>query len=185
MLLDRLQRLDVKTVRLGLLVLVVLAALVFAAVQLLGDDDEPASDGAPVVLSEEELIEAAADFAHPAYWIGPLPDVSGYELTELEDGRIYIRYLTGDASAGDSRPDFLTVGTYAQPDAKAALEQADEAGDTKGTSDRDGFTVLKGSSGFNAYVVFDDQPDLQIEVYGPGEGDAMELVESGALKPVG
>jgi hypothetical protein len=34
-------------------------------------------------------------------------------------------------------------------------------------------------------MVFDDQPDLQVEIYGPGEGDAVELAKSGAVKQVG
>jgi hypothetical protein len=178
---------DVKTVRLGLLVLVVVAAIGFGLFAVLGDDDEDegASD-APVALSESELVAAAADFSHPAYWIGPIPETTdAYELTNLPDGRIYVRYLTDGAEAGDERPNFLTIGTYSKPDAVTALEETEEAGGTKGLSEEDGFTMLKGGSGLNAYVVFDDQPDLQVEVYAPGPGDAVELIEAGALKPVG
>ena len=89
-----------------------------------------------MLLSESELVEAAADFAHPAYWIGPLPDIEGYELTELDDGSIYVRYLNGGAEAGDTRPDFLTIGTYSQPDASAALEETEQAGGTDGLAGR-------------------------------------------------
>jgi hypothetical protein len=178
---------DVKTVRLGLLCLVIAAAIGFGLVALLGgdDDDDAGNSEAPVALSESELIAEAANFSHPAYWIGPLPDVDAYELTNLSDGRIYIRYLTGGAEAGDTRPNFLTIGTYAKPDAAAALDDAEKAGGTKGLSQEDGFTLLEGGSGLNAYMVFDDQPDLQVEIYGPGEGDAVELAKSGAVKQVG
>ena len=179
---------DVKTVRLGLLGLVILAAIGFGLFALLGDDDDDAAatSDAPVALSESELVAAAATFSHPAYWIGPIPETTdAYELTDLADGRIYIRYLTDGAEAGDTRADFLTVGTYSKPDAAAALEATEEAGGTKGLSEGDGYVMLEGGSGLNAYVVFDDQPDLQVEVYGPGPGDAVELIEAGALKPVG
>jgi hypothetical protein len=184
-------KLDVKTVRLGLLALVVLVAVVFLLVTVLGGDDDSgdettaASSGEPVALSESELIAEAANFSHPGYWIGPLPDIESYELTQTEDGRIYVRYLPEGTEAGDPNPNFLTVGTYAVPDAKSALGSAEEGGGTEGVTEEDGFTMLKGGSGQNAYVVFDDQPDLQIEVFAPGQGDAVELATSGALKPIG
>ena len=184
---NRLGNLDVKTVRLGLLGLVVVAAIAFVVVTLVGGDDdspeEPANE--PIGLSESELVSAAADFSHPAYWIGPLPTTEQYELWDTGDGRIYVRYLPQGAEVGDPNPNYLTVGTYAVPDAKSALDAAQEGGGAKGDAiEKDGYTVLEGSGG-NVYVVFDDQPDLQIEVFAPGQGDALELAESGALKPIG
>jgi hypothetical protein len=184
---NRLGNLDVKTVRLGLLGLVVVAVAVFLIVTVVGgDDDDSTTDqtGEPVGLSEADLISAAAGFSHPAYWIGPLPTTEQYELTDTTDGRIYVRYLPQGAEVGDPSANYLTVGTYPVPNAKEALTSAAEGGGTKGISRQDGYSVLEGDGG-NVYVVFDDQPDLQIEVFAPGEGDALELAESGALKQIG
>ena len=35
------------------------------------------------------------------------------ELSETGKARVYLRYLTEGAEAGDPRPAFLTAGTYA------------------------------------------------------------------------
>lgn len=181
--------LDVKTVRLIVAGLVGVAIMVFLIVSLVNGGDDSGSgtkipaNGDPVGFTESDLVGQASNFEHTAYWVGPKDSVSQYELRSYPDGRIYVRYLTGDAKLGDKRAAYLTVGTYAQPDASAALDVAARTGSKK-TTVGDGFKTLTGGDGNNAYIVFDDEPDLQVEVYSPVPGEASDLVSSGAVTPV-
>lgn len=173
----------------GLAALLGVAVLVVVGIAIFGDGEDSCAvgipeNGQPVSVSESELTCNAAGLGHLAYWVGPQPSTSSYEVTSSADGRIFIRYLTGGASAGDERPDFLTVGTYAVPDALGALRSAKAEDDSQRLSARNGYSLLEGASGLNAYVVFDDEPDLQIEVYSPRAGRAVDLARSGALEPL-
>jgi hypothetical protein len=178
---------DVRTVRIGLGALLVIALLVFGAVKIFGGDDDNGGGGkssAPEGLSASALVDKAPDLDHTAYWLGPQPNTDQYELTTTPDGRIYVRYLTGGAKPGDPSATFTSVGTYAIPDALKALHAAEDAGGTKGISNGPGYTLLQAGNGLSVYVVFDDQPDLQVEVYSPNQGVALRLVKSGDLEPI-
>ena len=180
----RLRNLDANSVRIGLLGLVVLAALIFAGVKIFGggDSSDNGTDG-PVGLTESALIDKAGDVGHPVYWVGPDAQTQQYEWTRTSDGRIYVRYLNAGARAGDPRPVFLTVGTYEVPDAEAAREtSASQSGEK--VRQEDGFDLLKGTSGQNVYVVFDDEPDLQVEIFHPTPGKALQFARSGSLEPL-
>lgn len=174
---------DSRTVRIGLAALAVAAIAVFAAVKLIGGEDD-SDEGGPVGLSQAELIEEADSFKHVAYWLGPQPEAEQYELVEADDGAsIYIRYLTNGAQPGDPRADFLTVGTYLVPDALAALNRGAEESGGKVVHEN-GYSVLEG--GVNrVHVVLDDQPDLQIEIYSPKTLEPLGLLKVGALRPLG
>jgi hypothetical protein len=152
-------------------------------VKVLGGDDNTDQNGQAVGLSQSELIDKSGGFEHPAYWVGPRPGTDQYELTSTTDGRIYIRYLTGGAAVGVNEPQYLTVGTYAVPNASQALENAAAAGGTK-VSHQKGFDLLKEVGGKGVYVVFNDQPDLQIEIFSPTPGQASSLATDGSLQPV-
>lgn len=180
--------LDVKTVRLIIGGLVAAALVVVLAIVIFGGSDDesdaPAiTTGQPIGVDEDQLESLAGSFANPVYWVGDDEDASQYEVTKTAEGQVYIRYLTGGASVGDPSPNFLTVGTYPLKNASAALEEAAQSGGGS-VSDGDGFRTLTGGPNNNAYIVFDDQPDLQIEVFSPDPGKASELVESGAVEPI-
>jgi hypothetical protein len=185
-------RLDVKRVRIGLVALLAVAAVVIGVIALLSDDSEPSSSGSSagassnaVALSSSELIARADSLGGPAYWVGPRADTDSYELTETADGRIYIRYLTGGAEAGDPRPEFLTIGSYPVKDAKQALEGAARAaGNGQTLTKHDGYEALSSPEATDTYVVFDEQPDVQVEVFSPNPGEAAQLVNSGAVQPL-
>jgi hypothetical protein len=179
---DRPRELDVRIWIAGLIVVLVVAAGAIALSD--GGDSDVGSPGEAVALSESELLAEEGALSHPAYWVGPRSGTTSYELTSTPDGRIYIRYLTGDAQAGDPQPDFLTIGTYSVPNARQALHKASRGGSEK-VSQYKGYEVLRGSGASNAYVVFDDEPDLQVEVFSPEPGEAAELAASGSLKPLG
>lgn len=187
---DGADRLDVNRVRKWVLAALVAVGIVVLAIVLLGgdsgDDDSSTAEGESpaVALSEAELLAEASGLGGPVYWVGPREDTESYELTTTEEGRTYIRYLTGDAEAGDERADFISVGTYPFPDAKEGLQRSAAGGEGK-LEHGQGYDLLVPASGNNVYVVFDDQPDLQVEVFSPQPGEAERLARDGSLAPVG
>ncbi len=143
--------------------------------------ERPDDARSAVVLSEAELLERAATLEHSAYWLGARPGIDSYELETTADGSIYIRYLDGESTVGDSPADALTVATYPLADARGALERAARTSTEGQTlSPHRGFLTLSGGGTHNAYVVFDDQPELQIEIYSPRTGEGAKLAASGA-----
>jgi lipopolysaccharide exporter len=181
-------KLDADTTRIAIAALLGVAFVVVLAVdQIGGDGSSGAGSSQPgeqtVTLSEADLLERADALGHVAYWVGPRPGTDRYELQTDANGNIFVRYLTAGATARDPRSDFLTVGTYPVPEASKALEQAARTtGRDQALSRHEGFEAL--SSTDAAYVVFDQQPELQVEVYSPRPGEAAELATSGALTPL-
>jgi outer membrane biosynthesis protein TonB len=177
---------DRKQVRLGA-ALATVVAVVLVGWLLIGGDDEssPKSDSGAEAATVDSLRESAAERGTPIYWAGPQEDAE-LEVTETEAGeRTYIRYLTGDAEPGDPQP-FLTVGTYAFPNAAKALKrQARESG---------GMGVLRTAPGGGTVYFSRDRPesvylafpgiDVEIEVYDPDPQRALNLVTSGQIVPV-
>jgi hypothetical protein len=188
-LVGNLRRFDPKTVRICEAVVIVVAVLVALIVSAAGggSSDSSASSPAPessATLTETSLIEAGAASEQPLYWLGAQAGVKRFELTNRnESEQIYIRYLP--ASGGTASEEPLTVGTYRVPDARAALRraQASEAEELT-LSSHPGYELLSGPDAESAFVVFDDQPDLQIEVYSPKPGEAEALVNDGDLTPL-
>jgi hypothetical protein len=89
------------------------AALLLVGVAGCGSSGDSVSltAGEPQVVTASQLSDFAADADGPVYWLGERLG-SKYELTETDSGRIYVRYLRGDAEAGDPRSSFITVATY-------------------------------------------------------------------------
>jgi hypothetical protein len=195
---DGVRKPDVKTVRIGLMAALAAVAIVIGAIALLGDNSEeatPAASTSPppaeesrslqaVTLSEPELLAVASELARPAYWLGHRAESDFYELTNTADGRVYVRYLLPGAEAGDPRPDFVTIGTYPVAEAKRALRSASKTQEGMKLTRLDGFEVLSSDKSTSAYVVFDDEPELQIEVFSPRPGEANLLAIAGTVKPV-
>jgi len=171
--------LDVNRVRRWALAALIAAGIVVLAIVLFGGDsgDDSATpaegESQAVALSEAELLAEASGLGSPIYWVGPREGTESYELTSTEGGRTYVRYLTGDAEVGDERADFVSVGTYPVPNAEAALRQSskESGGAVEGGQ---GYDLLAGTND-NVYVVFDDQPDLQVEVFSPQPGEAEQI----------
>jgi hypothetical protein len=180
-----------KTIRTAVAALIVVVALVVVLVNALeGGDDSSEKESTKlgedaVALSEAALLARAKSFEHPVYWVGGRVGTDSYELDTTEDGNVYVRYLTGDAKAGDPRANFLTIGTYPVQEARRALEKgAKTAKEGQKLSRHKGFEVLSSPGSTNAYVVFEEEPELQIEIYSPQPGEAADLATSGALVPL-
>lgn len=161
--------------------LVVMAALAVWG----GDDGEgPEVPSPPQIASVDDVEELASALEHPLYWAGEREDEE-LELKAEADGSVYLRYLPEGTEAGDPRQVFLTVGTYPVEDAQAALRRT--AAESGGRLDRleDGSVVLSNPSSPGSVYLAHPDSDLEIEVYDPDPGEAMELIRAGAIEPVG
>ncbi len=129
------------------------------------------------------LKSFAASTGHDVYWAGSKSGAR-YELFKANDGRIYIRYLTGDGVIGDPRPNFVTVGTYPVQNALEALQmQAKQPGNATHPVDGGGQVLTIKSSPQHVYLAFPNS-DYQIEVYDPKPNRALTLVRSGKIVPI-
>jgi hypothetical protein len=120
---------------------------------------------------------------HPVYWAGPKSGFS-YELTTTSTGRTFIRYLPRGVKAGDPRPDFLVIGTYAQPGSFADLRKA---GKRKGSVtlgiDGGGIALLSSKQPSSVYFAYPGAK-YQVEVYEPSGDTARRLVLTGQIRPL-
>lgn len=163
------------------------AIAVLLVLWLLIDDNDPAEPSEPVaggarIVSVEELRGMAAAGKDPVYWAGP-PAGSELELSRPEATRTYVRYLVGDAEAGDPRP-FLTVGSYRIADAAAVLRrQGARPGGVLATAPEDGTVYFERGSPKSVYLAYPGE-DVEIEVYAPSFQQALDLVTSGRVVPV-
>jgi hypothetical protein len=170
----------------GLAAVVIVAAAAWFFLIRDDDSDDSGSSGGvnqARIVDEDGLREFAGSVGHEVYWAGPQDDAE-IELTNTEDGSVFVRYLTGDAEAGDPRPDFLTIGTYPVPDAFEALDEAAQ-GDRFERLELDDGAFAMYDSEFPASVHF-AYPDtnFEVEVYDPQAGRALELVNEGEIELV-
>lgn len=166
-----------------LLVVLSVALIALVVVWLVRDDDSSVAEE-PEAVPVTQLSEFAADQSKPVYWLGERPNET-YELTETPSGRVYIRYLTGDAEAGDERATFVTVGTYPDGDGIAQLRRAarEQEGAELGKTDDGAVLLIDPTSPNNAHLAYPGA-NLQIEVYSPVPGQALRLASRGAVQPV-
>jgi hypothetical protein len=139
--------------------------------------------GGPVPASEADLVGLAQRLAQPVYWAGPVAGTT-LEATQSDANFTYVRYLTGDAQAGDPAGDFLTVGTYpitngwSDMQAYARRWNVPESHIPGG-----GVAVPVRNSPTSVFIAYPHQA-VQVEVYDPKPDKALSLATSGAIKPV-
>jgi hypothetical protein len=144
----------------------------------------PAVNGGPKLVTQAQLEEFAGTLDHPLYWAGPKEGYS-LELTRTSGGKIFLRYLPKGVPAGDSRPEFLTVGTYAGPKAFADLKRVwGREGSVSLSLPHDGLVVYEAATPTNVYFGYPDAA-YQVEVYSPSAKTARSLVLDGRVTPVG
>jgi hypothetical protein len=143
----------------------------------------PRTPAGSTAATVKQLKARAIALGHPIYWAGTNPATT-YELTETNNGSVYVRYLPQGVQVGSPLPDYLTIGTYPQ---KGAL------GILKATAAKNHVPTIKLADGGLAFVdkkrptsVYVAYPnvDLQIEVFDPAAGRARLLVTSGQIAPV-
>jgi hypothetical protein len=134
--------------------------------------------------SPQSLRALARAVGHPIYWAGAQANVK-YELTQVTDGRIYIRYLPKGVPIGDRRAAYLIVATYPVPNAyKAVRTAAKESGDAVTfRTKRGGLAFYKQSVATNVYFASPGSK-YQVEVFDPNPSRARQLVRSGTIRPI-
>jgi hypothetical protein len=141
------------------------------------------SSGAAEIVSADSLREAAAEGTTPVYWAGER-DGTELELSRPDKERTYVRYLTGDAEAGDKRADFLTVSTYAQPNAVASLRrQSKRSGGTIAHAPGNATVYFDQENPRSVYLAYPGTP-VEVEVFDPSFKRALRLVDSGQVVAV-
>ena len=149
-----------------------------------GDEETTATKAsrAPAFVSTSELQSAAASSQTPIYWAGEQSGVR-YELSR-SGGAVTVRYLAGDAKPGAGQAKFTSVSTYEQQDALSIIEDLARKPGTKSYKiDRGGVAYFEQRAPFNVYAAWPGE-DVQVEVYEPTRGRALELVRSGKIIPV-
>jgi hypothetical protein len=107
-----------------------------------------------------------------------------YELTQTNDGRIFVRYLPQDIEIGSKEARFTIVGTYPVKDAYDVLKKlAKRSGELSFTAPRHGLAVFDTSRPTNVYLAYPDS-NLQIEVFDPSPDRARQLIMTGKVEPV-
>lgn len=154
-----------------------------------GGDDEAAPEPAPVeaeaaIVSEEELADVASTAEYPVYWAGPI-DGTELELTDSGEAGVLLRYLEQGDEVGGAIADRIAIGSYPLDDPEKALENfASQPGATVSEDPELGTIVVNDESPGSVYFV-DPENEVQVEVYAPTPQQAMSLVRSGDVVPVG
>jgi hypothetical protein len=131
--------------------------------------------------SAQGLPAEVADVGHPVYWLGPKPGVN-YEVTNITDGRTYVRYLPAGVEAESESP-YLTVGSYGQANAFDVLKGLAKGPGHTVTIPNGGLALTNGPKAQGVYVAYPGV-DTQIEIFDPQLGHALDLAKSGALTQV-
>jgi hypothetical protein len=169
-------------VRLSAVIVGLIAVGLVAWLLLRDGGDSSSKSGKAEIVSEDTLRETAADGGSPIYWAGPQANTQ-LELSQPSKGQTYVRYLTGDAEAGDARPNFLTVGTYAYANAVSALEElGKKPGGVLASAPGDATVYFNRNRGDSIYLAYPGVEE-EIEVYDPNLKRALKLVSSGQIVP--
>lgn len=134
------------------------------------------------VVPASGLLKAMKGVGYPVYWAGPRLGIQ-YEVSR-HPGRTFVRYLPKGEEAESKKP-FLTVGSYED---KSALAGVRESGQKPGAIlvkiDGGGTAYAESTQATSAYMAFPGV-NTQVEVFDPKAGEALRLIRSGAIVPVG
>jgi hypothetical protein len=140
--------------------------------------------GGQLPLTEVELKSVITKLNTVVYWAGPLKDAK-YTLDVTDEGAAFVRYLPDGKGAEDTAKNYLIVATYRVNAAYDAIKTAGNEQDGIGLMTADGAAVYYNkTASSNVYLAFPDQ-NLQIEVFDPNPGRALQLANtSGLIKPI-
>jgi hypothetical protein len=165
--------------------LVAIAAVAVAAVLLLRGDDAPKIVlGQPRVVSSSQLAAYARSGNRTVYSAGPAAAGFKLELTEVRGSRIFVRYLTNDAKAGDPRPVFTTVATYPMRGAYEQLRASSRRPGAVEGSGPGGATTLYYKQRPSSVYVARPGANVLIEVFAPQPRAALQLAQSASVAQV-
>ena len=148
-----------------------------------GDDGDDNGGTEARIVSADELQELAQESGQEVYWAGVRPGTQ-IEFSEPDEGVVQVRYLTGDAPAGDPSESFLAIGTYdvGNP-VERLLVTAARPGSVRHNLPGGGLIVATKDSPRNAYLG-EAGSASQVEIYSPKPAEALGLALTGAVVPV-
>jgi hypothetical protein len=176
-------------VRVGAAVAVLVAVAFVVWLVARGGNDSPSTTTSthtlPVAASVSDLTNVAGSVHHKLYWIGEKSGFT-YELTKsAKSGNVWVRYLPTGTQVGDTRANFLTVGTYPQKNAFQSVQAATKRkGAVAVTAPAGGVAVQYTDRPSSVYVAFPGT-NLLIEVFDPSPSTARNVVTSGSIKSLG
>jgi hypothetical protein len=135
----------------------------------------------PVAATDQTLAATVGAAGHPVFWLGSRPGVK-YEVTQLPNGRVYLRYLPESAKVGTDVA-YLTVGTYPLKHAFAITSSAAKQPNVVKVPVQDGVAFYSKARPQSVYVAFRGV-DEQIEIYDPTPSAVLPLVGAGKLVQV-
>jgi hypothetical protein len=165
----------------------VTALLVFGATSLFSNNSSSSSSessAGQMALTEAELKSVVVNLNSVIYWVGPLENAK-YTLDVTDAGAAFVRYLPNGEGANDTAKNYLIVATYRVNAAYDAVRTAGNEQDGIGLLTSDGAAVYYNkNAATNVYLAYPGQ-DLQIEVFDPTPGKALQLVNTiGLVKPI-
>jgi hypothetical protein len=120
---------------------------------------------------------------HPVYWAGPKGGFT-YELTQSNDGRIYVRYLPAGVPIGSNEPKYLTIGTYPVKNALASVRAIAKRLRVVPVKVKGGGIAVRDTQHpTSVYLAFPGS-DYEIEVYDPSPAHALQVGRSGEIVPL-
>jgi hypothetical protein len=172
-------------VRWGILVLAIagVAALAWLLTSRSSSDGLSSAGQDPVATTQQDLAARSDELHQPVYWAGVIPRTN-LALTKNGNDYSYVRYLPEGTAVDDPSPDFLTVATYPAPNAFRDLRNySRDAGAQLVHIGHGGVALRVPKSPTSVYFAYPSQ-DVQVEVYDPHRGRALELVRTGQVQPV-
>jgi hypothetical protein len=180
-------------VRVGAVVAIALAAGFIAWFLATRNDDAapirassgasgPALDkGDTVPINAQGLRALAGALKQPIYWAGTKP---GYrlELTRVNDGRLYVRYLPRGVKLGTKKA-LLTIGTYPLDNAYQTTASVASRGDSVKLPLTGGVAFYGRDAPHSVYFAYPGS-SVQVEVYDPWAPGARRLVKAGKIVSV-
>jgi hypothetical protein len=143
----------------------------------------PSKDSTQVNLSADGIRTAVKALGKVVYWAG---DESGdtYVLQTFANGQTTVRYVPSGGDPTSSGAIYRLMGSYPIKNAFNVTKQAASGGNSVLVTNSDGSVVLYNKSKMtNVYVAF-PKVDVQVEIFDPTPGKALELATSGAIKPI-
>ena len=177
--------LKLNLLRLGLAVAVAVAIGVVVWVVAGGNGSRNSTSSTkPHAATQAELTQLAARLKHPIYWTGPKAGYT-YELTQTDKGNVYVRYLPQGVQVGDSRADFVTVGTYPDTNPMRSVAGAlKRKGTTRLRAPNGGVAVQDSAHPTSVYLAYPNS-SLLLEIFAPNPTKARSIARSGTVVPLG
>jgi hypothetical protein len=141
------------------------------------------ASGDPRLIEDGEVQTVQDEVGHAVYWAGERLGTE-IELSHDSLGNAHVRYLTGGAEPGAPEQNYLDVGTYPFDGAHDATVKLARQKDLAMVKAGGGIGFYERERPTNVYLVYPDEPDLQIEVFHPQGDGALEIVRSGDIVPM-